>query len=55
MVKYLPDVFFVVVVMCAQGPPLVRATIHGIALNTVQALASVPSVFGNGEHLLETW
>ena len=47
-VKNLTDVFYLCIIMMASGPAFVKATIHGIVLNTVQSLASVPEVMANG-------
>ena len=46
--KNLADVFYLCILMMAYGPSFVKATIHGIVLNTVQSLASVPEVMANG-------
>ena len=47
-VKNLTDVFYLCIIMMAYGSSFVKATIHGIVLNTVQSLASVPEVMANG-------
>ena len=49
VVKNLTDVFYLCIIMMAYGPPFVKATIHGIVLNTVQSLASLPEVMANGK------
>ena len=48
VVKNLSDVFYLCIIMMAYGPSFVKATIHGIVLNTVQSLASLPEVMANG-------
>lgn len=48
VVKNLTDVFYLCIIMMAYGPSFVKATIHGIVLNTVQSLASLPEVMANG-------
>lgn len=48
VVKNLADIFYICVLMMAHGQVLVRATIHGILLNTIQSLASLPEVMQNG-------
>ena len=48
VVKNLTDVFYLCVIMMAYGPVLVKATVYGIILNTVQSLASLPEVMANG-------
>ncbi len=48
VVKHIADIFYICVLMMAYGPVFVRATIHGIILNTVQSLASLPQVMANG-------
>ena len=47
----LADMFYLCVLMMGYGPVFVRATIHGIVINTVQSLASLPEVMGNGTSL----
>lgn len=47
--RNLADIFYICVLMMALGPVFVRATIHGIILNTVQSLASLPEVMADGE------
>ena len=44
----MADIFYFCVLMMAHGPAFVQATIHGIILNTVQSLASLPEVMANG-------
>ncbi|CAI8022725.1 Neurofibromin [Geodia barretti] len=48
-VKNLTDVFYLCIIMMGNGPSFVKATIHGIVLNTVQSLASVPEIMANEE------
>ena len=50
VVKNLTDVFYLCVIMMAYGPSYVKATIHGIILNMVQSLASLPEVMANGTY-----
>ena len=47
--RNLADIFYFCVLMMAYGPVFVRATIHGIILNSVQSLASLPQVMENGK------
>ena len=47
----MADVFYLCIIMMAYGPSFVKATIHGIVLNTVQSLASVPEVMANGMYI----
>lgn len=49
MVKNLTDIFYFCLLLMALGPVFVRATVHGIIINTVQSLASLPEVMANGE------
>ena len=47
--KNLADIFYFCVLMMAHGPVFVRSTIHGIVLNTIQSLASLPEIMASGE------
>lgn len=47
--KNVADIFYFCVLLMALGPVFVRATIHGIILNTVQSLASLPEVMADGK------
>ena len=49
VVNNLTDVFYLCVLMMAYGPVFVRATIHGIIMNMVQSLGSLPEVMSNGK------
>ena len=49
VIKNLADVFYLSVLMMAYGPAFTRATIHGIVINTVQSVGSLPEVLANGE------
>ena len=51
VIKNLADVFYLCVLMMAYGPAFTRATIHGIIINTVQSVGSLPEVLANGEFL----
>lgn len=51
VVKNLADIFYICMLMMAHGPVFVRATMHGIILNTVQSLASLPQVMANGMYI----
>lgn len=51
--KNLADIFYLCVLMMALGPVFIRATVHGILLNTLQSLASLPQVMANEEALKE--
>lgn len=44
VLKHLPDIFYICVLLMVHGPTIVRASCHGILLNTVQSLATLPSV-----------
>ena len=49
VVKNLADVFYLCVLMMAYGPAFTRATIHGIIINTVQSVGSLPEVLASGK------
>jgi hypothetical protein len=49
VIKNLADVFYLSVLMMAYGPAFTRATIHGIVINTVQSVGSLPEVLASGE------
>jgi len=36
--QYLPELFHIVLLLFATGPPLVRATVHGLLINIVHSL-----------------
>ncbi|CAH1760476.1 13584_t:CDS:2, partial [Entrophospora sp. SA101] len=41
--QYLPELFYIVSILVATGPPIIRASIHGLIVNLVQSLCtSVP-------------
>ena len=52
VIKNLADVFYLSVLMMAYGPAFTRATIHGIIINTVQSVGSLPEVLASGELVL---
>ena len=54
VIKNLADVFYLCVLMMAYGPAFTRATIHGIIINTVQSVGSLPEVLANGEFFVYT-
>lgn len=37
---YLPELFYVISILVATGPPLIRASIHGLIVNLVQSLCT---------------
>ncbi len=47
--RNLADVFYLCILMMAYGPVFIRATIHGIVLNIVQSLSSLPQLVGKGQ------
>ena len=49
MYKFAADIFYSCMLMMAHGSKFMRATIHGILLNTMQSIASVPEIMANGE------
>ena len=47
----LPDIFYVCVMMMGHGCVSTRAAIHGVLINSIHALLSLPQVLNNGEKL----
>ncbi|PKC12463.1 hypothetical protein RhiirA5_496913 [Rhizophagus irregularis] len=37
---YLPELFYIISILVATGPPLIRASIHGLIVNLVQSLCT---------------
>jgi neurofibromin 1 len=37
---YLPELFYIVSVLVATGPPLIRASVHGLVVNLIQSLCT---------------
>ena len=41
---YLPELFHIITTLIATGPPLIRASIHGLIVNLVQSLCTVQTL-----------
>ena len=55
VVKNLADILYLCVQLMAYGSVLMRATIHGIIINTFQSLASLPPILADGESLVTSF
>jgi len=41
---YLPELFHIITILIATGPPFIRASIHGLIVNLVQSLCTVQAL-----------
>ena len=49
----MPDLFYICVMMMGNGQLKVRAAIHGVIVNTIHSILSIPQIIDNGKTLDE--